>query len=70
MDTTCSHCTQLIESSIVAEPHDQLTVVQSKSDATVYRCRLCHTMFEFTSDSIYLLVSNPQSQQTSESRCA
>ncbi|MCP4598850.1 hypothetical protein [Neptuniibacter sp.] len=70
MDTICWHCTQLIESPIITEPHEQLTALKSRAGATIYRCRSCRTMFEFTDDSIYLLVTNPKSQRVAEARCA
>ena len=55
MTTPCSHCTQLIKSEIVSEPHSQLETVISRDGVSIYQCQLCSTLFEFTSNDIYLI---------------
>ena len=55
MDSKCSHCIELVESAFSSEPHHQLRIQRSSPQASIYRCNLCSTMFEFTEHEIFLL---------------
>ncbi|WP_415891976.1 hypothetical protein ACMXYN_11685 [Neptuniibacter sp. PT8_73] len=73
MDSKCNHCRQLIESSIISEPHQHLNVQRRSMSSSIYRCQLCNTMFEFTEHEIYLLdIVQPESEITEHkpSACA
>ncbi|WP_415890751.1 hypothetical protein ACMXYV_05415 [Neptuniibacter sp. SY11_33] len=73
MDSKCNHCRQLIESSIISEPHQHLKVQRRSMSSSIYRCQLCNTMFEFTEHEIYLLdIVQPEAETVGQkpSACA
>lgn len=71
MDSKCNHCRQLIESSIISEPHQNLIVQRASPCSSIYRCQLCNTMFEFTEHDIYLLdIVQPESESTDQNTSA
>ncbi len=70
MRTKCSHCTVLIESAITTDPHQYLVLVKGDKQASIFHCKLCQTMFEFTEQDIFLLEENSAKAHADSSACA
>ena len=73
MDKCCSYCAELIRSSFSVEPHHYLNIVRHSPGSSIYRCKVCDTMFEFTEHDIFLLdvtVEKKQEGHSNHSACA
>ncbi|MFC6672347.1 hypothetical protein [Marinobacterium aestuariivivens] len=55
MTGICSHCKRLIDSAFETRPHDALVYKGQGAEGDLYRCSLCGSCFEFTTEHIYLL---------------